>query len=602
MKLLTLLLLCLLSSCVHTGGTPRPNVLLIMLDDFGYNDLAINNGSDSPTPILDQLAQIGMRYTRHYTESSCSPSRAALLTGRYPASLGYHPTRAGISSEVVTLPEVLRDAGYETHMIGKWHIGEKYRGARPEGQGFDDWFGFTNQLYLAGPHDDTGYKRAWPRYRNPWLETEHDAPREFPGHLTDILTERALDVVKSATKPWFLYLAYYAPHAPIQPGDSFAKQFPDTKAGRYQALKAQLDHNIGLLYSTLKERGQLDNTMIVVVSDNGGTSKEYPSNLPFPGGKVSYQEGGTRTPLILSWPNSWRNGVVVEETAAIFDIFPTITAALNLATPAEVDGIDLLHNKRTEPLFWYSHYDAAMDSSAMLSAGGDWLYSLWVSTFTILQKSSPALVGNPENLGSEQSERVGAMASSSRIWSRGVTDVELTPETLSDGRIAYSGDEFRRTPISGSWSLGMSIALPKIAPIAPLRLAAQAGYLDLTVVPGGELEIRFDNHQFSVQLPKTNNCFSLVLTAKMTKTNQIFYKIDSPSTAKLYVDGNLSSEQNYVSPHLNDAPPETPLIMNGESAAALPIISTRVIDDNEIADSWHPELIAACESLQPLAQ
>ena len=146
-----LALLCLLLSACG-AEKERPNVLLIVLDDFGYNDLAVNNGSDSPTPTLDQLASEGLRFTRHYTESSCTPSRVALLTGRYPARLGFHPVGSGIAHEVDTLADVLSSQGYSSHMIGKWHTGDAHRESRPEYQGFDHWFGFISQMYLAGPH------------------------------------------------------------------------------------------------------------------------------------------------------------------------------------------------------------------------------------------------------------------------------------------------------------------------------------------------------------------------------------------------------------------------------------------------------------------
>ena len=205
----------LLAGWVHAAE--RPNVLLVVLDDFGYNDLAINNGSNSPTPSLDQLARGGLRFTRHYAESSCTPSRVALLTGRYPAELGFHAFGPGLSQEVETLADVLSAHGYSSHMIGKWHAGDAHRESRPEYQGFDHWFGFMNQLYLAGPHRDGVYSRGRPTYRNPWLENEAGELRQYPGHLTDILSQRALEVMRSAAEPWFLYLSYYAPHTPVQP-------------------------------------------------------------------------------------------------------------------------------------------------------------------------------------------------------------------------------------------------------------------------------------------------------------------------------------------------------------------------------------------------
>ncbi len=204
---LSAMLLCavLLTGC--QAEESRPNILVIVLDDFGYNDLASNNGSDSPTPSLDDIAARGIRYTRHYTESSCTPSRVALLTGMYPARVGAHPFVSGIDHELVTLPESLAAAGYRNYMIGKWHAGDSHRESRPEFQGFQHWFGFVNQLYLQMPGEAGPYRRAKPTYLDPWLEDEQGTRRQYHVHLTDILTDRALAVMRSEQNPWFIYLS-----------------------------------------------------------------------------------------------------------------------------------------------------------------------------------------------------------------------------------------------------------------------------------------------------------------------------------------------------------------------------------------------------------
>lgn len=356
-------------------GTVRPNILLIVLDDFGYNDLAINNGSDSPTPNLDQLAREGLRFTRHYAESSCTPSRIALLTGRYPARLGFHPIRAGLSHEVETLADVLSANGYNSHMIGKWHAGDTHHESRPEFQGIDHWFGFMNQLYLAGPHKDGVYTRGRPTYHNPWLENEKGELQQHQGHLTEILSQHALEVMRTESDPWFIYLPFYAPHGPIEPATDYTRRFSDDSRGRFQALKSQLDTNIGRLLTQLRDSGQWRNTMVLVVSDNGGTGSVYPSNAPFPGVKVSYQEGGIRTPLILSWPGHWEGGETHDGITMIFDIFPTIVAALGIPAPAGLDGTDIFAVQSPRVLRWYSHgmfVDTFADTYSVLSANGLW--------------------------------------------------------------------------------------------------------------------------------------------------------------------------------------------------------------------------------------
>ncbi len=167
----------LLASC--ESEVTKPNILLVVLDDFGFNDLALNNGSNSPTPTLDEIARRGILFTRHYTESSCTASRVALLTGLYPARVGAHSYVNGIDHEVVTLPDVLGQNGYTNYLIGKWHAGDAHWESRPEYQGFDHWFGFVSQLYLKGPHKPPAYRRNRPTYNSPWLETEEGELRQY---------------------------------------------------------------------------------------------------------------------------------------------------------------------------------------------------------------------------------------------------------------------------------------------------------------------------------------------------------------------------------------------------------------------------------------
>ena len=184
----------------------KPNILVIMVDDLGYNDLAINNdNTDIDTPHMDQIARDGVRFTRHYATVVCSPARAAFLTGMYPERLGYIPNGPGISPEIITLPERLKEAGYTTWHIGKWHIGDLERTAWPDYQGFDHWFGFLNQWRLAGLHVDSELQMTTPRYNDPWLEGDAESGRFFPGHLENILTDKAIEVIsdlQAAQTPW----------------------------------------------------------------------------------------------------------------------------------------------------------------------------------------------------------------------------------------------------------------------------------------------------------------------------------------------------------------------------------------------------------------
>ena len=294
----------------HSTQRRRPNVLLIVADDMGYNDLAINNGNTAiHTPALDDLARQGIRFTRHYADAVCSPARAALLTGQYAARNNYEPNGRGMSPQLITLAEALRDNGYQTWHIGKWHIGDTLRDAWPDRQGFEHWFGFLNQWLLAGAHRNGKLIRVQPRYNDPWLITDGDAGQRYPGHLDDILTDKAiatLGALAEGTQPWFINLWYYAPHAPVTPAADFAAQYPSTPAGRYRALVHQLDANVARVLEGLRASGQLESTVVIFVSDNGGTNHEIDSNYPFFGNKATFHEGGLRTPLLIRLPGQER--------------------------------------------------------------------------------------------------------------------------------------------------------------------------------------------------------------------------------------------------------------------------------------------------------
>ncbi len=610
--LLVALVLALLQGCGERAD--RPNILIIMLDDFGYNDLAINNNSDSPTPELDDIARSGMRFTRHYTESSCSPTRAALLTGQYPARLGFHPNGAGIAHEVDTLPDVLAANGYTTHMVGKWHSGDAHRESRPEHQGFQQWFGFTNQLYLAGPDANGGYRRARPTYRNPWLETESGQLRQYKGHLTDILTQRAQQVISSARQPWFIYLAYFAPHTPIQPAARFAQRFDASKRGRYQALKAQVDTAIGALRQQLAEADQLENTIIAVLGDNGGTAKDYPSNLPFAGEKVGYQEGGVRPPLLLSWPARWAPEQTFNKTVSVIDLFPTLLAALKIDSPPQLDGVDFLAPYPQRRLYWYSHHSADLDRFSVLSEDGKWrLNSFFTPPLRLTSEANFTLADAP-NDWSRAPATGKQLLVEYQHWLEDTTISRLHPDEQTAKIHAYIGDAFRRTPIASTHTLGIGFRVNDFridkgaaAEGAQQPLAYQQGYVSYSYNPGAEqLEIMVDGHatQLDVAL-QPNTCHSLVVTSNLQKNNMIIFSAESRSEQAIYVDGQLVSQRSYRNPVLSKASPRNALVVTTDTqadvympATSQPVISTRALNKGMINAKLHPELLAECESKQ----
>lgn len=581
-------------------ASPQPNILLVVLDDFGFNDLAINNGSDSPTPTLDQLAREGIRFTRHYAESSCTPSRVALLTGRYAARSGAHPGATGIDHALVTLPEKLRQYGYKTHMIGKWHAGATHPSARPERQGFDQWFGFITQMYLAGPHGPDGYQRKWPTYNNPWLENEAGELRQFEGHLTELLTARALEVVARARQPWFLYLPYFAPHSPVQPTKKYSTRFPNTAEGRYQAFKAQLDDSLARILSHLEVTGQRDNTLIVVVSDNGGTANDWPSNLPYNGAKATYTEGGVRTPLLLSWPGHWQGGVVNEEVAAIFDIYPTLLSALDLPAEPGLDGVDLFAPPQPRPIRWYSHHIFG-DRYSMLSSDGQWRLSVWEGVARQLLKQEDFVRQEATNHFEVEVEIAEGMAADMESWIQAVTTVDRIQTGHSPPWRVYSGDDFRRTPLAWTHSMGYIFRRGEGSQDSS-KLVVQEGYINISE-SGGRLHIGVDSTVVEVDTPKAD-CFTLVIRSWMWKNNMVFLNENSKSNVSVYLDGKPAGYSVYRNTGFNTASPGNPLQVWADArgqwympADAEVFLSTRALPPKEIEDRVHPALATACPIL-----
>ncbi|MGI9294131.1 MAG: sulfatase-like hydrolase/transferase [Pseudomonadales bacterium] len=604
--LVAAILIVLLQGC--EGQRTKPNVLVILLDDFGYNDLAINNSSDSPTPTLDSIALSGMRFTRHYTESSCSPTRAALLTGLYPARLGFHPNGTGIAHEVDTLPDVLAANGYATHMIGKWHTGDTHREARPEYQGFQHWFGFINQLYLAGPDSKGEYRSARPTYRNPWLETEAGDLQQHKGHLTDILTRRALQVMSAEQRPWFMYLAFYAPHTPLQPATRFARRFEDTKRGKYQALKAQVDSSINEIRQQLAASGELENTIMVVLGDNGGTAKHYPSNLPFVGEKVFYREGGVRTPLMMSWPAQWAAQQSIDKIVSVIDIFPTLLAALNIEAPEKLDGVDILKSVPKRRLFWYSH-SIHGDQYSVLSADGQWRLNHFFTQPLVLTSEANFTLTDAPNERSRAPEIGEQLSLAHQNWRDDATINRLHANEQTDKIQSYVRDAFRRTPIAYTHTLGLGFRVNRPASFSAAQqpLAYQKGYLSYAYNPASEeLTVEVDGQRTVIKVAlDANACHSLVVASDLHKSNMVYFERNLISDQSIFVDGQLLKNFTYHNPLISKASPQNALVVNTDRdaavympAAAKPVISSRALNRNFVSTQLHPELLAACANSQ----
>ena len=328
----------------------RPNIIIILADDHGYGDVSSYGGPNIRTPHMDQLVADGMKFTHFYANSPvCSPSRASLMTGRYPDLVGVPGvirTYAGnnwgyFSQDAVTLPGMLRRAGYHTSIIGKWHLGLEPEN-HPCRRGFHHFRGFLGDMM------DDYYTHL--RHGNNYMRIE-ESRIDPEGHATDLFTQWAIETIQErteSTQPFFLYLAYNAPHTPIQPPDEWVErvrqrepEISDQRA-RYVALVEHMDAGIGRVLQALKDTGADSNTLVVYTSDNGGQLDVGAHNGPLRGAKQDMYEGGIRVPAAAVWPGRIPAGAVSEQVAMIMDLFPTACEAAGVEVDHEIEGRSML--------------------------------------------------------------------------------------------------------------------------------------------------------------------------------------------------------------------------------------------------------------------
>lgn len=456
---------------------PPPNILLIVLDDFGYNDLGANGNPNTPTPNLDALAAEGILYTRHYADASCSAARAALMTGKNPAAHGLRPNHLGLSVGTPTIASMLGERGYRTQHIGKWHIASATLEQSPSQLGFDDWFGFLHNNELKGPSAD-GIRYSFPTYINPWLRDNQSLPKQHTGHLTNILTDRAIEFLhqqQGQTQPWFLNLWYFAPHEPIQPDPEFRKKYPDTKEGNFHALIDQLDYNIGRVMEALDKSGTAENTLVIVLSDNGGTNQATNNNYPFRGKKTDYLEGGLRTPLFMRWPGHIEPRVVSDELVSIYDIFPTIAQASAATPPAGLIGRSLLDPGRaaTPQLYWETT-TGINHIYSILSADGRWRYTDFSWTQGLMDLNADP--SGSDNVLDRYPDVAAKLVDDYLRWRKTVRNVAVNYEPAnSRGGAVVRGDDLQRSPGYAGFTFAIGVTPLAADGTTPEVIAEQAG-------------------------------------------------------------------------------------------------------------------------------
>lgn len=337
-----------------------PNLVVIMTDDQGYGDVGFNGCKDIPTPHIDSIAKDGVRFTDGYAcYSYCSPSRAGFLTGRYPQRFGHernpawNPTDrfSGLPLTEKTLATALGAVGYHSGIIGKWHLG-CHELLHPLERGFNEFYGhlggghfyFPDDLTIKDTEDATTEAES---YRLQILRNR--IPEVTGKYLTDEFSDEAVEFIgKNRSKPFFLYLAYNAPHAPMQAPDQYLERFPDIsdkKRKTYAAMVSAVDDGVGRVLVALKKHGLEENTLVVFMSDNGGPEEQNASsNGPLRGGKGDPWEGGIRVPFAMRWPKQIPKGLEYNHPVLSLDVFATMAAAANLKEDPQrpLDGVDLI--------------------------------------------------------------------------------------------------------------------------------------------------------------------------------------------------------------------------------------------------------------------
>ena len=392
----------------------KPNIILILADDLGFNDVSYYNGGAADgsllTPHIDSLAKEGVAFLNGYAASPvCSPSRAAIMTGRYSSRYGFeftpYPAQAakimnllredgelgtinledvqwdevgltvgGLPNEEITIAEMLKENGYYTAHIGKWHLGGFTDGMRPNDQGFDDSLMLNSSLYFPKNHPDIVNAKIDSAIEDMvWASSQYAAsfngsePFQPGGYITDYYTDEAVKVIdNNKDRPFFLYLGHFAPHNPLQ---SLKKDYEKHSHMEnhtlqvYAGMIEALDRSIGKIVSTLEKNGLTENTLIIFASDNGGAGYIGLDNInkPYRGWKLTHFEGGMHIPFFAKWPAKIKKNMRYDKRIHHTDIFSTILGAANIEPPKEItiDGVNLIpfltNEKRGEPhetLYW----------------------------------------------------------------------------------------------------------------------------------------------------------------------------------------------------------------------------------------------------------
>ncbi len=438
----------------------RPNVVIIVSDDQGYGDLSCMGATDFRTPRLDALAASGARFTSFYANSPvCSPTRASLLTGRYPGNAGVrnilagYRTTPGLPSNVPSLATALKQQGYHTGLVGKWHLGLA-EGSRPGDHGFDEWFGllggahdYFSHIAWPGQHRQIvvngkkgfagGMHDLWDNGEEVWLEGQYS---------TELFGERSVDFIRRAARraePFLLYLGFNAPHNPMHAPRKYKERFPDLPWDRQimAAMISAVDDQVGAVMDELERQGARDNTLVFFMSDNGPSrqSRNWLDGRidPYYGGstgklkghKFSLFEGGIRVPAIISWPARIPAGQVVDEVGVGMDIFPTVLRAAGADLAAyEIDGEDITAmvaegaGTPHDEVFWELGVQTAVRRGRWKLVLNGQLIQDEPQPDPVFLTDIQADMGESRNLADENPRLVADLRSAAERWRQGIEE------------------------------------------------------------------------------------------------------------------------------------------------------------------------------------
>lgn len=422
----------------------KPNFIFILMDDMGWADLGCYGNTFHETPNIDKLASQGIKFTNAYSACPvCSPTRASILTGKYPARIGLTDWIPGhnfpwaklkppafhqeLPLEEITIAETLKRAGYATANIGKWHLGKE--GYYPERHGFDLNFGGTN-------------KGSPPSYFYPYNIPTISSGKEGE-YLTDRLTDEAEKFIeKNKDKPFFLYMPHFAVHTPLQAKNEYVSKYeakPKPKDGQYNPVYAAMiqsvDESVGRIMAKLDELGIADNTVVIFNSDNGGYVKAT-SNAPLRAGKGTLYEGGIRDPLIVRWPGKVKEGSICNEVVTSTDYYRTICEIAGVKPPENqpIDGVSIVSLlKQTgginrKAVYWhYPHYHPGGTSPAGAIRYGDWKLIEYFEDGRIELYNLKDDVGETTDLAAKMPEKAAELRTMLADWRKSVGAAMPTP-------------------------------------------------------------------------------------------------------------------------------------------------------------------------------